>query len=70
MRPIAYLPILALAAAAYLLAQVIEPWPEGRVLLRVKGLGPHGVTVSDVLVSTVVIGTALGWLFAVRKRLG
>ncbi len=61
-RPGAWLPVLALVALAGYLAEVVRPWPEGRILFAPRGLGPHGVTASDVIVLAVVVVASLAWL--------
>lgn len=58
----AWLPLVVLALTAVVLAEVVEPWPEGRILMTLHGLGPHGITVSDVLVLGVIVILGLGSL--------
>ena len=62
-RPIVWVPPAALVALAWILADVLEPWPEGRILLTLKGFGPRGVTVSDVVLLGVVAVLTVAWLW-------
>lgn len=62
LRPRVWLPFLVLGLVAVFLAEVVEPWPEGRILLTLHGLGPHGITVSDVVVLGAVAVLGAGWL--------
>ena len=62
-RPIVWEPPAALVALAWILADVLEPWPEGRVLLTLKGFGPRGVTVSDVVLLGVIAVLTVAWLW-------
>ena len=61
-RPAAWLPPLALVLLALAVTTVVEPWPEGRVLVTVRGTGPHGVTVSDLVVLAVTALATVLWL--------
>lgn len=60
-RPGVWLPVVALAAVAGVLTQV-QPWPEGRVVMALRGFGSRGVTVSDLVVAAVVVVVAGAWL--------
>ena len=66
-RAIVWAPPAALVALAWVLAEVVEPWPEGRVLLTVKGLGPHGVTVSDLILLGILTVLTVAWLWTVSS---
>lgn len=68
LRPTASVPLLALALSALYLAEVVEPWPEGRILVTLRGLGPHGVTLSDVVVLAAVAALGFGWLRLIAAR--
>ncbi len=63
----AWLPLVVLALTAVFLAEVVEPWPEGRILMTLHGLGPHGITVSDVLVLGVIVILGLGSLHLIGR---
>ncbi|MDQ6725932.1 MAG: hypothetical protein M3066_07185 [Actinomycetota bacterium] len=62
LRPGAWLPVVALIGLAGFLAEVVRPWPEGRILYTPRGLGPHGITAADVIVLAVVVVAAVVWL--------
>ncbi len=62
LRPGAWLPVLALVGLAGFLAEVVRPWPEGPILYTPRGLGPHGITASDVVVLAVVVVAVVVWL--------
>lgn len=62
LRPGAWLPVLALVVLAAFLAEVVQPWPEGPILLAPRGLGPHGIATSDVVVLALVVAGSALWL--------
>jgi len=66
-RPVVWGPPLGLLVLAWYLAEVVEPWPEGPTLLVLKGLGPHGVATSDVILLAVLAGVVTAWLFVVSS---
>jgi hypothetical protein len=69
LRPRAWLPLLVVALVALVLA-LLEPWPDGPVLLGVRGLGPRGITLSDAIVLAALVVLGFGWLrfLAVREK--
>lgn len=67
-RPTAWVPIAAVLAIAVYLAEVVEPWPEGGILLSVPGTTSHGLTFSDVVLMAVLVTSSVAWLCFVRVR--
>jgi hypothetical protein len=61
-RPLAWVPLLALTVVALVLAQAVQPWPEGPVLLTLRGFGPHGIVFSDVVLLVLLVAISLTWL--------
>lgn len=66
-RPAVWAPLAALAGLTWVLAQLVAPWPEGRILLTLTGTGPHGITVSDIVVLVVVGLLSAIWLWVVSS---
>lgn len=64
----ALLPVLGLAGVGAVLALVIEPWPEGPVLLTIKGTGPHGLSLSDALMGVALSGAGTAWFVFLTRR--
>jgi len=62
LQPGGWLPVLVLVLVAGFLAEVVQPWPEGPVLFAPRGLGPHGISLSDVVLLAVVVGASVGWM--------
>ncbi len=66
-RPSAWLSLASLLAVATVVAAV-QPWPEGPILLTVKGFGPHGLTFSDVVVGAFVVVVAMASVLILARR--
>ena len=66
-RPVAWVPLTALVVLTGVLAELVEPWPEGPVLLTLTGTGPHGITLSDIVVLVVVGVLSVVWLWAISS---
>jgi len=56
------MPPVGLAVTAFVVAQIVQPWPEGPILLTQRGLGPHGIVLSDVVLLAVVVMISLAWV--------
>jgi len=67
-HPAVWAPVLALVAVAAFVAEVVQPWPEGGVLLTVTA--NHGLTWADVAVVGVVSAVSAAWIRWSAEHLG